>query len=119
MAEKPELPKIIPEEDLPPTTVSLGTTKANRTGSWKYLEPYFEDQTPPCVDRCPVHTDISMLMRFVEDGNHEGRVRFILEHNPFPSTLGRICSYPCEQPCNRKAIGRAVRIEAVEWYIEE
>lgn len=117
MAEKPELPKIIPVEDLPPTTVSLGTTKANRTGSWKYLEPYFEDQTPPCVDRCPVHTDVSMLMRFAEDGDHEGGVRYILEHNPFPSTLGRICSHPCEQPCNRKAIGGAVRIQAVERFI--
>jgi len=104
-------------DELPISPMSQGSMAVNRTGSWKYLEPYFEDQTPPCVDRCPVQNDISMLMRFVENGDHEGAAKYILEHNPFPATLGRICPHPCEEPCNRKAMGGAVRIQAVERFI--
>jgi NADPH-dependent glutamate synthase beta subunit-like oxidoreductase len=118
MADKEEpIPKRIPEEDLPISPMSLGSMTVNRTGSWKYMEPYFEDQTPPCVDRCPVHNDISMLMRFAEDGDYDGGARFLLRDNPFPSILGRVCSHPCEQPCNRKAMGGAVRIQGVERFL--
>jgi NADPH-dependent glutamate synthase beta subunit-like oxidoreductase len=113
--EKPNPKKLVPETPL--AAVSLGSTTVNKTGSWKYLEPYFEDQTPPCVDRCPVHNDISMLMRFAEDGDFEGGARFLLKDNPFPSVLGRVCSHPCEQPCNRKAVGGAVRIQGVERFL--
>lgn len=106
--------QVIPEEQLPLTPMSLGSTTVNLTGSWKYLEPYFEDRTPPCVDRCPVRNDISKLMRFAEEGSFEAGARFLLMDNPFPSILGRVCSHPCEQPCNRKAMGGAVRIQGVE-----
>jgi NADPH-dependent glutamate synthase beta subunit-like oxidoreductase len=81
------------------------------------MEPYFEDQTPPCVARCPVRNDISMLMRFAEDGDYHGGVQFLLRDNPFPSILGRVCSHPCEQPCNRKAMGGAVRIQGIERFL--
>jgi NADPH-dependent glutamate synthase beta subunit-like oxidoreductase len=117
MADKEEPKERVPEEEVPLTAVSFGSTTVNRTGSWKYLEPYFEDQTPPCVDRCPVANDISELMRFAEEGNFEGGARFLLEDNPFPSILGRVCSRPCEQPCNRKAMGGAIHIQGVERFL--
>jgi NADPH-dependent glutamate synthase beta subunit-like oxidoreductase len=117
MADKEEPKKVETDEEVPLTAMSLGSTTVNRTGSWKYLEPYFEDQTPPCVDRCPVANDISELMRFAEEGDFEGGARFLLQDNPFPSILGRVCSHPCEQPCNRKAMGGAVHIQGVERFL--
>ena len=117
MADKEEPKKLISEEEVPLTAISLGSTTVNRTGSWKYLEPYFEDQTPPCVDRCPVAAFFIDAYGITEEGNFEGGARFLLEDNPFPSILGRVCSHPCEQPCNRKAMGGAVHIQGVERFL--
>ena len=102
---------------LPLYPMSVGPTTSNRTGSWKYLEPYFEEWTAPCSGSCPVRNDISTLMRLAEDGEFEAASLYLLEHNPFPATLGRGCSHPCEQPCNRKAAGGAVRIQGVERFL--
>jgi NADPH-dependent glutamate synthase beta subunit-like oxidoreductase len=117
MAEKEDPKEVATDDEVPLTAMSLGSTTVNRTGSWKYLEPYFEDQTPPCVDRCPVANDISELMRLAEEGDFETGARFLLQDNPFPSILGRVCSHPCEQPCNRKAMGGAVHIQGVERFL--
>ncbi len=99
---------------IPLTAQSRESTKVNKTGTWKYMEPYYQDLTPPCVDRCRVGNDLVNLMRLVETGSLEKAARFILEFNPLPAILGRVCSHPCETPCNRKALGGAVRIQGVE-----
>lgn len=101
-------------EDLPLTAQSLDTTLGNQTGSWKYLEPYYEDRTPPCVGRCRLSNDLVTLMRLVETGDMERAARLLLESNPMPAVLGRVCPHPCEQPCNRKAFGGGIQIRAVE-----
>lgn len=105
------------EDELPITTMSSGTTAVNKTGAWKYLEPYYQDLTPPCVQRCLVGNDIVNLMRLVHDGNFDEAARYLLEFNPLPSSLGRVCPHPCEQPCNRKAMGGAVQIQSVERFL--
>src|SRR3972149_8641604 len=105
------------EEDLPPIAVSIGTTTWNQTGSWKYLEPYYQDTTPPCVHACMVGNDIVTFMRLIEEGRYEEAALGVLEHNPFPATLGRICPHPCETPCNRKALGGAIAIQSAERFL--
>lgn len=101
-------------EELPPTAMSFGGTAWNRTGSWKYLEPYYQDLTPPCAARCLTGIDIVQVMRAVDRDDWEGAAREVLRVNPFPAITGRVCPRPCEQPCNRKAYGGAISIRAVE-----
>ena len=105
------------EEDLPPLTMSLSTTSWNRTGSWKYLEPFYQDLTPPCVDSCKVGNDIVTFMRLIDEGRYEEAARGILQHNPFPATLGRVCPHPCESPCNRKEMGGPIAIQSAERFL--
>jgi NADPH-dependent glutamate synthase beta subunit-like oxidoreductase len=105
------------EEELPPMTVSIGTTSWNQTGSWKYLEPFYQDLTPPCVDACKVGNDIVTFMRLIDEGRYEEAARRVLEHNPFPATLGRVCPHPCESPCNRKEMGGSIAIQSAERFI--
>lgn len=113
---KKEKGKIVFEyqEELPLTAMSFETTQWNHTGSWKYLEPYYQDFTPPCVARCLSKTDIASMMRFVEESRWEDAVQTVLQTNPYPAITGRVCPHPCEQPCNRKAFGGGVSIRAVE-----
>lgn len=105
------------EEDLPPLTMSLSSTSWNRTGSWKYLEPFYQDLTPPCVDSCKVGNDIVTFMRLIDEGRYEEAARGLLAHNPFPATLGRVCPHPCESPCNRKEMGGPIAIQSAERFL--
>ncbi|MFO0934273.1 MAG: FAD-dependent oxidoreductase [Planctomycetota bacterium] len=100
--------------DLPPTAISLGGTAWNRTGSWKFLEPFYKDLTPPCANACLTGLDVVAMMSAVEAGRWDDAARVVLDVNPFPSVTGRACPHPCEQPCNRKAYGGGVSIRAVE-----
>lgn len=105
------------EEDLPPLTMSLATTSWNRTGSWKYLEPYHQDLTPPCVDACMAGNDIVTFMRLIDEGRYEEAALEVLSHNPLPATLGRVCPHPCEAPCNRKEMGGPIAIQSAERFL--
>ena len=105
------------DDDLPPLTMSLGGTDWNRTGSWKYLEPFHQDLTPPCVDACKAGNDIVTFMRLIDEGRYEEAARRVLDHNPFPATLGRVCPHPCELPCNRKEMGGPIAIQSAERFL--
>jgi NADPH-dependent glutamate synthase beta subunit-like oxidoreductase len=41
----------------------------------------------------------------------------IVERNPLPSTLGRICPHPCETNCNRSVLDEAVSIHSMERFL--
>lgn len=101
-------------QDLPPTAMSLGGTAWNRTGSWKFLSPAYQNMTPPCSHACLTDMDVVGMMRSVEAGDWDAAARAVLEVNPFPSLTGRTCPHPCETPCNRKAYGGGISVRAVE-----
>lgn len=76
-----------------------------------------QDLTPPCTDRCPVRNDWPTLLELLEAGDIREAARNLLESNPFPATLGRVCPHPCEVPCNRKAMGGGLRIRSIERFL--
>ena len=41
----------------------------------------------------------------------------IVEDNPFPAVMGRVCFHPCETACNRAQLDEAVGINAVERFL--
>jgi glutamate synthase (NADPH) small chain len=41
----------------------------------------------------------------------------MVEANPFPSMMGRVCPAPCEDGCNRNEVEDFVGINAVEQYV--
>ncbi|MBI1747014.1 MAG: FAD-dependent oxidoreductase [Acidobacteria bacterium] len=105
------------EDELPITAVSSASTEFNKTGSWKYLEPYYENLTPPCINKCLTGQDIVTQLRLTEEGRFAEAVQVLYQANPFPSITGRVCPHPCEQPCNRKAYGGGITIRAIEHFL--
>ncbi len=105
------------EEKMPITGMSTKSTEHIKTGSWKYLEPYYKDLTPPCVDRCLSGEDIVVWLRLLEEGRLEEAVQCIYKANPFPAITGRVCPHPCETPCNRKAFGGGIKIRVLERFL--
>jgi NADPH-dependent glutamate synthase beta subunit-like oxidoreductase len=102
------------EHGVPAVAVSDRSTRANRTGSWKYIRPIYQDKVAPCGHACPAGMDIEATMRLVSEGKSDEATDLVLRENPFPAVTGRVCDRPCETACNRASFDEAVSIRAVE-----
>ena len=98
-------------------TLDVGSSHANRTGSWRVERPIYVDRLPPCNDACPAGENIQEWLYQAEPGDYEGAWRQLVEDNPFPAVMGRICFHPCETACNRAHLDEAVGINAVERFL--
>ena len=98
-------------------TLDVGSSRANHTGSWRVERPVYVDRLPPCNDACPAGENIQGWLFDAESGNYEGAWRTLVEENPLPAIMGRICFHPCETACNRAQVDEAVGINAVERFL--
>jgi NADPH-dependent glutamate synthase beta subunit-like oxidoreductase len=72
---------------------------------------------PPCNSACPAGENIQAWMAFAQAGNYFEAFQLLVEDNPFPAIMGRVCVKPCETGCNRTHIDTTVNIHAVERFI--
>ncbi|MDA8295101.1 MAG: NAD(P)-binding protein [Actinomycetota bacterium] len=98
-------------------TLEVGTSHANRTGTWRVERPVYVDRLPPCNDACPAGENIQRWLYHAESGDYEAAWRQLVEENPLPAIMGRICYHPCETACNRAQVDEAVGINAVERFL--
>ena len=105
--------------EMPPLPVSLGSTLSNKTGTWRYIRPFYEDRTPPCNHACPAGSDVVRYIIGLCDGDVEGAWRTLVAENPLPGVCGRVCPHPCESECNRGTLGGAIAIHALERYLAD
>ncbi|HZE06086.1 MAG TPA: NAD(P)-binding protein, partial [Solirubrobacteraceae bacterium] len=52
-----------------------------------------------------------------EEGDYESAWRRIMEDNPLPAVMGRVCYHPCETACNRATLDESVGINSVERFL--
>lgn len=107
------------EEDMPYQSISLGSMEWNRTGSWRYLRPRFENKVPPCNEGCPAGQDIEGAMVLIGRGKYLEAWDLLKEENPLPGVCGRVCYHPCQSACNRKDFDEAVAIHALERFVAD
>ena len=98
-------------------TLDVGTSRANKTGSWRVERPVYIDRLPPCNDACPAGQNIQEWLYRAEDGSYESAWRQLVQDNPMPAVLGRICYHPCETACNRAHVDEAVGIHGLERFL--
>jgi 2-oxoacid:acceptor oxidoreductase delta subunit (pyruvate/2-ketoisovalerate family) len=98
-------------------TLDVGSSRANHTGSWRVERPVYVDRLPPCNNACPAGENIQGWLYEAESGNYEAAWHQLVEENPFPAIMGRICFHPCETACNRVQVDEAVGINAVERFL--
>lgn len=96
-----------------------GARRVVAFGDHSHKCPIYVTRLPPCSDGCPAGEDIRgyhNLLTGVEKSAAawEAAWRRIVDKNPFPAIMGRICPHPCESACNRAQYDRAVGINAVE-----
>ena len=98
-------------------TLDVGSSLANQTGSWRTERPVYVDLLPPCNQACPAGENIQQWLFHAEEGSYEAAWRQIVQDNPFPAIMGRVCYHPCQNACNRAEVDEAVGINAVERFL--
>jgi 2-oxoacid:acceptor oxidoreductase delta subunit (pyruvate/2-ketoisovalerate family) len=98
-------------------TLDVGSSLANKTGSWRTSRPVYVDRLPPCNDACPAGENIQAWLFHAEGGDYEAAWRALIEDNPLPAVMGRVCYHPCERACNRGQFDAAVGINSVERFL--
>lgn len=95
------------------------TTEGNKTGSWRFLRPQYEEKTSPCSAACPAGEDIGRVEMLTAQGSFKEAWETVLMENPFPGVCGRVCYHPCEQQCNRREFDDPVAIHTLERFLAD
>jgi 2-oxoacid:acceptor oxidoreductase delta subunit (pyruvate/2-ketoisovalerate family) len=100
-------------------TLDVGSSRANHTGAWRTERPVYVHNLPPCNNACPAGENIQQWLYDAEEGpgKYEAAWRQIMQDNPFPAVMGRVCYRPCETACNRAQLDSAVGINSVERFL--
>jgi NADPH-dependent glutamate synthase beta subunit-like oxidoreductase len=98
-------------------TLDVGSSLANKTGSWREERPLYVHRLPPCNHACPAGENIQQWLYHAESGDYETAWRELVEDNPLPAVMGRVCYHPCETACNRAQVDDTVGIHGVERFL--
>ncbi len=98
-------------------TLDVGSSLANKTGSWREERPVYVHRMPPCNHGCPAGENIQQWLYHAESGDYEAAWRELVKDNPLPAVMGRVCYHPCETACNRAQLDDAVGIHGVERFL--
>ena len=99
-------------------TLDVGSSLANKTGSWRTERPVYVAGSRRATDACPAGEKCQEWLYHAEEAaRYEEAWRIIMEDNPFPAIMGRVCYHPCETACNRAQLDEAVGINSVERFL--
>ena len=70
--------------------------------------------TSPCKATCPAETSAQGYVALIQEGRYEEALEVIKEYNPFPASVGRVCTHPCETQCSRGKLDSPVAICALK-----
>lgn len=105
-----------------------GKNPEDTGGGYRFtaLRPERTAAVAPCQDNCPCGTSIRDWIAPVAQRAQLGLSREeayrqawerIVENNPFPAIMGRICPHPCETSCNRDDRDSAVAVSSLERFL--
>ena len=93
-----------------------------------YKCPTYVHRTPPCQGSCPSGHDVRGWLSIARGLDkppvkdmpwQEYAFNRMVESNPFPAIMGRVCPAPCQDGCNRNEVDDFVGINAIEHYVGE
>lgn len=68
----------------------------------------------PCIQSCPIKQDIAGYVGAIKDGDFDKALEVIMEKNPFPASIGRVCPQFCTETCTRSKKGDALAIAGLK-----
>lgn len=80
---------------------------------------HFGDCKAPCNLTCPGQINVQGYIAHVEKGQYEEALRLIMERNPFPLSVGRVCPRFCETRCRRMLVDDPVSINHLKRFVAD
>ncbi len=75
--------------------------------------------TSPCKATCPAETSAQGYVNLIDAGRYAEALKVVMEYNPFPATVGRVCHHPCEGECSRGKLDSPVAICALKRFVAD
>jgi heterodisulfide reductase subunit A-like polyferredoxin len=75
--------------------------------------------TSPCKATCPAETSAQGYVNLIAAGRYAEALKVVMEYNPFPATVGRVCHHPCETECSRGQLDEPVAICALKRFVAD
>lgn len=82
-------------------------------------ETHFGDCKAPCNLTCPGQINVQGYIAHVAKGQFEEAVRLVMDRNPFPFSVGRVCPRFCETRCRRLLVDEPVSINHLKRFVAD
>jgi len=99
------------------TTNSVGVIKHRQQRLTVLAETHFGDCKAPCNLTCPGQINVQGYVAHVAKGEFEEALRLVMERNPFPFSVGRVCPRFCETRCRRLLVDEPVSINHLKRFV--
>ncbi len=82
-------------------------------------ETHFGDCKAPCNLTCPGQINVQGYIAHVAKGQYEEGLRLVMERNPFPFSVGRVCPRFCETKCRRELVEEPIAINHLKRFLAD
>ncbi len=82
-------------------------------------ETHFGDCKAPCNLTCPGQINVQGYIAHVAKGEYEEALRLVMDRNPVPFSVGRVCPRFCETRCRRLLIDEPVSINHLKRFVAD
>ncbi len=84
-----------------------------------FSQTHFGDCKAPCNLTCPGQINVQGYIAHVAKGEYEEALRLIMERNPVPFSVGRVCPRFCETRCRRILVDEPVSINHLKRFVAD
>jgi len=85
----------------------------------RFSQTHFGDCKAPCNLTCPGQINVQGYIAHIAKGQYEEALRLIMERNPLPFSVGRVCPRFCETRCRRILIDEPVSINHLKRFVAD
>ena len=82
-------------------------------------ETHFGDCKAPCNLTCPGQINVQGYIAHVAKGEYEEALRLVMDRNPVPFSVGRVCPRFCETRCRRILVDEPVSINHLKRFVAD
>ncbi|MDH3329634.1 MAG: FAD-dependent oxidoreductase, partial [Desulfobulbaceae bacterium] len=80
---------------------------------------HFGDCKAPCNLTCPGQINVQGYIAHVSKGEYEEALRLVMERNPIPFSVGRVCPRFCETRCRRLLVDDPIHINHLKRFVAD
>ena len=80
---------------------------------------HFGDCKAPCNLTCPGQINVQGYIAHIARGEYEEALRLVMERNPVPFSVGRVCPRFCETRCRRLLVDDPVHINHLKRFVAD